>query len=69
MTGKLHLNKKINGVGNRSDFQYISANSVLIHTSILSDTEFIADLHWFGELLIHEAKYEKIDRGFQVSIR
>jgi len=64
--GKLHLNKKINGLKIDQTLQYISANSVLIHTSILSDTEFIADLHWLGELLIQEAKYEKIDRGFQV---
>jgi len=64
--GKLHLNKKINGLEIDQTLQYISANSVLIHTSILSDTEFIADLHWLGELLIQEAKYEKIDRGFQV---
>lgn len=64
--GKLHFNKKINGLEIDQTLQYISANSVLIHTSILSNTQFIANLHWFGELLIQEGKYEKIDRGFQV---
>ena len=28
--------------------------------------ELETELQWFGELLIQEAKYEKIDRGFQV---
>ena len=64
--GKLHFNKKINGLEINQTLQYISTNSALIQTSILSDTEYITDLHWFGELLIQEAKYEKIDRGFQV---
>ena len=64
--GKLHFNKKINGLEINQTLQYISINSALIETSILSDTEYIADLHWFGELLIQEAKYEKINRGFQV---
>jgi len=66
--GKLHFNKKINNLEIDQTLQYISANSVLIHTSILSDTEFIADLQWFGELLIQDAKYEKINSGFQVTL-
>ncbi len=57
--GKLHFNKKINGLEIDQTLQYISANSALIHTSILSDTEITANLHWLGELLIQGAKYEK----------
>ena len=66
--GKLHFNRKINGLTINQTLQYVSANSVLIRTSILSDTEIETDLQWFGELLIQDAKYEEIDRGFQITL-
>jgi len=66
--GKLHFNRKINGLTINQTLQYVSANSVLIRTSLLSDTEIETDLQWFGELLIQDAKYEEIDRGFQITL-
>ena len=66
--GKLHFNRKINGLTINQTLQYVSANSVLIYTSLLSDTEIETDLQWFGELLIQDAKYEEIDRGFQITL-
>jgi len=66
--GKLHFNRQINGLTINQTLQYVSANSVLIRTSLLSDTEIETDLQWFGELLIQDAKYEEIDRGFQITL-